>query len=141
MSGAFLYESSLPLNKIAIMVVKALRNGLGLIIVCVDKLTRPRGIKRTTRQQSQAQDAIKDLSLYQLYACPFCVKTRRAIHQLNVDIELRDIGKNPEHRQTLQDQGGKVMVPCLRIKEGSEVSWLYESDDIIAFLRQRLENI
>lgn len=121
------------------MLVKALRNGLGLIIVGVDKLTRPQGIKRSTPQQAKAQEAVKDLALYQLYACPFCVKTRRAIHQLNVNIELRDIGKNAEYRQTLQEQGGKVMVPCLRIKDGENVRWLYESNDIIAFLQQHLE--
>ncbi|MGH1440517.1 MAG: glutaredoxin family protein [Cellvibrionaceae bacterium] len=136
-----MFELITRVDETTTMLVKAVRKGLGLMIVGVDKLTRPKGIKRTTRQQSQAQDAIKNLALYQLYACPFCVKTRRAIHQLNVDIELRDIGKNPEHRQTLQEQGGKTMVPCLRIKEGDEVSWLYESDDIIAFLKQRLEGM
>ena len=31
-------------------------------------------------------------------------------------------------------QGSRVMVPCLRIKEGVEVKWLYESKDIIQFL-------
>lgn len=29
------------------------------------------------------------------------------------------------------------MVPCLRIEEGGEVKWLYESTDIIQFLNTR----
>jgi len=123
------------------MLVKALRNGLGLIIVGIDKLTRPKAISRSEDQQQQAQAAVKGLALYQLYACPFCVKTRRAIHQLNVDIELRDIGKDPEHRKTLQQEGGKIMSPCLRIEEGSDVRWLYQSNDIIAFLQQRVATL
>jgi glutaredoxin len=123
------------------MLVKALRNGLGLLIVGIDKLTRPKATSRSVEQQNQAQNAVKGLSLYQLYACPFCVKTRRAIHLLNVDIELRDIGKDPEHRQTLQEEGGKVMSPCLRIEEGGDVRWLYQSNDIIAFLQQRVATL
>lgn len=128
------------------MLVKALRNGLGLIIVGIDKITRPAPLVRSAEEQVRAQAAVEGLALYQLYACPFCVKTRRAIHQLNVDIELRDIGKHPEHRQALQEQGGRVKVPCLRIEENerrkgntnseTHVRWLYESDDIIAYLQQ-----
>jgi glutaredoxin len=120
------------------MLLKALRNGLGLIIVGIDKLTRSKAIRRTPEQQAQAQAAVMGLSLYQLYACPFCVKTRRAIHHLNVDVEIRDIGKDPEHRKILSKEGGRVKVPCLRIEEGSDVNWLYESDDIISYLQQKI---
>ncbi|WP_240472671.1 glutathione S-transferase N-terminal domain-containing protein [Salinivibrio socompensis] len=27
------------------------------------------------------------------------------------------------------------MVPCLRIDQGGEIQWMYESDDIIEYLR------
>ena len=80
---------------------------------------------------------MKGISLYQFYACPFCVKTRRAIHQLNIDIELRDINKNPSHREQLEAATGKIKVPCLRIEQGDEVRWMHESDDIIEFLTMR----
>ena len=120
------------------MLVKALRNGLGMIIVGLDYVTRSKPISRSPDEQVQAQNAVKGLALYQLYACPFCVKTRRAIHQLNVDVESRDIGKHTEHRQVLQEQGGRVKVPCLRIEETGGVRWMYESDDIIAYLKQQL---
>ncbi len=120
------------------MLVKALRNGLGLIIVGLDRLTRPSAIRRTSDQQAQAQEAVKGLALYQLYACPFCVKVRRHIHRLNVDIECRDIGKHPHYRQELEAQGGRVMVPCLRIEDSTGIHWCYESSEIIHYLDNRL---
>ncbi len=133
-----LIRSRVRVYKEVIMLVKAIRNALGLIIVGVDKLTRPKPIQRDLEQQEKVQEAVNGLSLYQLYACPFCVKTRRALHQLGVDIELRDIGKQREHREALSEQGGRVMVPCLRIEEEGRVNWLYESNDIIAYLREKV---
>ena len=118
------------------MVVKALRNGLGMVIVFISWLTNPKPITRTAAEQAAAQAKAKGLALYQHYACPFCVKTRRAIHGLNVNIEIRDI-KNTVYRDELIAQGGRVMVPCLRIEEGGDVKWLYESKDIIQFLNAR----
>ena len=120
------------------MLVKALRNGLGMIIVFVSWLTLPKQIKRNEGDQVQAQESAQGLTLYQLYACPFCVKTRRAIHRLNITLEIRDIGKEPGYRQELEQQGGRVKVPCLRIEEQGEVRWMYESNDIISYLDQQV---
>ncbi|WP_189484249.1 glutathione S-transferase N-terminal domain-containing protein, partial [Alishewanella tabrizica] len=48
---------------------------------------------------------------------------------------------NAGFRSELQQQGGKVTVPCLQITpdnaETGQVQWLYESKDIIAYLQQR----
>jgi glutaredoxin len=120
------------------MLVKALRNGLGMIIVFVSWLTQPKPIKRNEIDQAQAQEDTQGLALYQLYACPFCVKTRRAIHRLNITIEIRDIGKQASYRQELEQQGGRVKVPCLRIEEQGKVRWMYESSDIVSYLDQRV---
>jgi glutaredoxin len=120
------------------MLVKSLRNGLGMIIVFVSWLTQPKPIKRNEIDQAQAQEDTQGLALYQLYACPFCVKTRRAIHRLNITIEIRDIGKQASYRQELEQQGGRVKVPCLRIEEQGEVRWMYESSDIVSYLDQRV---
>jgi len=106
-----------------IMLLKALRNGLGLIIVFIDKLTRPKPIMRSDEDQKIAQAAVQGISLYQ---------------QLNVAIESRDINRNPMHRENLEAGGGRVKVPCLRIEKGDDVEWMYESDDIINFLKMRL---
>ena len=40
-------------------------------------------------------------------------------------------------RQELLQGGGKAVVPCLRIKNGDSVDWLYESMDIIRYLDER----
>jgi len=118
------------------MIVKALRNGVGMVVVFISWLTLPRPIKRSEAAQADAQARAQGLALYQLYACPFCVKTRRAIHRLNITIEVRDI-KHPQHREALATQGGRVMVPCLRIMNGQGDRWLYESGDIIQYLNEQ----
>ncbi len=115
-------------------ILKAARNGLGLIIVFFDWVSRPTPIKRSAEQQNKVQEAVSGLSLYQLYACPFCVKTRRAIHRLNVEIDARDINKNADYRTQLEQGGGRIKVPCLRIEKDNEIQWMYESNDIIKYL-------
>ncbi len=121
------------------MLLKFVRNALGAVIMFVDRVSRPKTVDRTPDEQQRVQSAMDGLSLYQFNACPFCVKTRRAIHALGVDIELRDINKNLTYREELQQGGGRVTVPCLRIEDNNSVRWLYESGDIIAFLNQRAE--
>ena len=116
------------------MLIKALRNGLGLIIVFCDKVSRPKKTIRTADEQKEIQEFLSGHALYQFFACPFCVKTRRAIHRLNLDIELRDINKNRQHRQDLEAGGGRVKVPCLRIERNGKSEWMYESSDIIQYL-------
>ncbi|MBD9471391.1 glutaredoxin [Achromobacter sp. ACM01] len=123
------------------MLVKALRVGLGQIIVLGDALTRPRPQQRSVQGQATVNTEAAKLSLYQFHACPFCVKTRRAIHKLNAPIALRDAKGDPEARAQLQAGGGKVKVPCLRIDDAAGTRWMYESSDIIAYLEQRFANV
>ena len=76
------------------------------------------------------------MSLYQLPACPFCVKVRREMKRQGIVLPLRNINQDDELRQELIREGGKRTVPCLRIvNEQGDVSWMYESSDIIRHLR------
>jgi len=120
------------------LILKVVRNGLGLIIVFFDWISRPKPTQRSEQEQLKAQSAMQGLSLYQFFACPFCTKTRRAIHKLNLNVEARDINKSSEFREQLEQGGGRVKVPCLRIEEQGEVRWMYESNDIISFLESRV---
>lgn len=55
-------------------------------------------------------------------------------------IEHKVLMKNTsdsENRSDLIQGGGRSQVPCLKIESTSgEIEWMYESDDIIRYLRQ-----
>lgn len=72
------------------------------------------------------------LELYKMDICPFCRKVFRVIEEMDrSDVEMHDINRNMEDRERLICDGGKLQVPCLFI-DGIP---LYESDDIVAWLR------
>ncbi|NQZ32048.1 MAG: glutathione S-transferase N-terminal domain-containing protein [Oceanospirillaceae bacterium] len=117
--------------------MKVIRWLLGRIILTLDFLTTPKGIKRADEEQLSVNTATGKLALYQFAACPFCVKVRRSMKRLSLDIELRDAKKDQQHRAELAEQGGRIKTPCLRIeKADGEVTWMYESKDIISYLEQ-----
>lgn len=117
--------------------IRLIRNTLGLIMVAVDLLTRGRKLQRTPSEQELVNEQVSELSLYQFFACPFCIKTRRAMHKLNLPIEMRDASQGSHYRAELLENGGKVTVPCLRIEQQGKVEWMYESSDIIRYLEKR----
>lgn len=113
------------------------RRGLGNIIILIDKLTAPKSMERSPVKQAQVNLQCHDLVLYELNACPFCVKVRRHMRRLNLNIERRDIGTSDEALKELLEGGKADQVPCLRITEKGNARWLYESSDIIAYLNER----
>lgn len=119
------------------MLVKALRNGLGSLIVFANWLTLPKKQQRTAEQQQQVVEQAAALQLYQFNACPFCVKVRRHLHRLNVPVKLVEASQGTPGREELLSQGGKKQVPCLRIESEQGVQWLYESSAIIEYLDGR----
>ena len=119
------------------MILKALREGLGRVVIFVDHVTRPAPMQRPPDAQRAVEEAAADLALYQFHACPFCIKTRRALHRLNLPVALRDAQHDPVRRSELETGGGKIQVPCLRIEEPGGPRWLYESKAIIAYLDGR----
>ena len=123
------------------MFIKALRVGLGQLIIAGDFVTRPSKKQRPAAAQALVDQAAKSLTLYQFHACPFCVKTRRTLRRLNVPVALRDAKNNEQDRQTLLEQGGKIKVPCLRIEEDGKTTWMYDSKAIIEYLNQRFANV
>ena len=116
------------------MLVKLLRNGLGQLIIFIDFITRPAKMKRSQELQMQVEKEVEAMSLYQFRACPFCVKTRRTLHKLNLPIRLKDAKNNEGDRQSLLDLGGKIQVPCLRITREGQDEWLYDSKKINQYL-------
>lgn len=111
-----------------------LRFIIGRFILFFNVVFSPKAIKRDHQTQQQINEKTEQFSLYQLNACPFCVKVRRVIKRQNMNIELRDIKKN-NHLDELITQGGKRTVPCLRIENSDGTSqWMYESKAIVEYL-------
>jgi len=72
------------------------------------------------------------LGLYYLPTCPYCQKVLRFMNENGILIDMYSTTE-PENRDFLLSNGGKNQVPCLFI--GQEA--LYESNDIIAYLKER----
>ena len=123
------------------MIWNLIRWPLGQLILLVDFLTSPQAPQRAPLEQAKIDMATRDMALYQFKACPFCVKTRRAMKRLGLNIELRDARHDPTWRRQLLAEGGRLQVPCLYIPAGSgDAQWLYESSDIISYLEQRFSD-
>ncbi|MDX8382501.1 MAG: glutathione S-transferase N-terminal domain-containing protein [Ghiorsea sp.] len=123
------------------ILLKIFREGVGRLIAFISFLTNPRKIKRDASNQENINQQVASMSVYQYFACPFCIKTRRAIHRLNIPIEYRDAQiRGGKHRNTLEQDGGQIKVPCLRIDDGENTTWMYESNDIIAYLNQQFDS-
>ncbi|MDB9863579.1 glutathione S-transferase N-terminal domain-containing protein [Candidatus Thioglobus sp.] len=117
--------------------LRLLREGSGRVLILIDWLFKPSLVKRNDEEQAKVDQETKTLKLYQFYACPFCVKTRRAIKRLNLKVETRDAQTAGKFRKELEISGGKIKVPCLKLEGAGEATWIYESNDIIKYLDER----
>lgn len=117
---------------------RLIRWPLGQIIVLIDWITRPKAVDIAPEKRQELDATTLNMALYQFQLCPFCVKTRRTIHRLGLNIETRDARNDPQWGQELINEGGKYQVPCLRIvQDDGSVEWMYESDNINFFLDER----
>ena len=119
--------------------LRLLRESSGRILILIDWLFKPSVLIRSEEEQVKVDHQTKNLKLYQFYACPFCVKTRRAIKRLNLKVETRDAQATGKFRKELEENGGKIAVPCLKIKGSEEAVWVYESNDIIRYLNEHFQ--
>ncbi len=117
------------------MPIRIARKVIGAVILGVDKITSPSSPNRSIQEQALIDQKTNGLIIYEMLACPFCVKVRREIKRLGLNIKRIDVKKNTDDMDTLISQGGKFQVPCLRIESQQGVEWLYESNDIIKHLR------
>jgi len=115
---------------------RTLRRVIGPIMLLIDKLTTPKGIKHPLEKQQRLNQITQDIALYQFKTCPFCMKVRREIKRQSLNIELRDAQHDEKHRQRLLAEGGQIKVPCLKIRNSNgKQHWLYESTDVIQYLK------
>ena len=80
----------------------------------------------------------QDLMLYHFPSCPYCQRVQRALAELGLEVEQRDIRAEPAHAEELRQARGRITVPVLRIlaEDGSE-TWMPESADIVRYLKER----
>jgi glutaredoxin len=115
---------------------KAVHAIVGPVLLALDRLTSPGGLQRNAADQQQVDAQTRNLVMYQFLTCPFCIRTRRTIRQLALNIETRDALRHEPSRQELLQGGGQIKVPCLRIRDAQgNHEWLYESADIIRYLQ------
>jgi len=122
--------------------MKLIRWILGRLILAYEKIASPKGVVRDPEKQALIDQKTQNFELYQFKACPFCVKVRIALKRESINVNIFDAKNNNSHRETLLQKGGRIKVPCLRIKSecGSKDEWLYESDNIIQYLEQKVVN-
>jgi len=117
---------------------RSLRVVIGPFILLGEIVATPKGIVRQPEEQRQVDLKCRGLTLYQFRTCPFCVKVRKEIRRLSLNIELRDAQKDQQNREALLQGGGQIKVPCLKITdEQGNSQWMYESADIIQYLQER----
>ncbi len=91
----------------------------------------------------------EQLSLYYSPYCPFCHRVLDALVELGLmpdleknkagNITLKNTASDQVAKTELKNGGGKTTVPCLRIERDGKIEWLYESMDIVAFLKAHLK--
>lgn len=117
---------------------KTIRIILGPVILFLNFITMPKGIKRPEEQQKLIDSEVKNLTLYQFKTCPFCIKVKRMMSRLSLNIETVDAQHDAQIRDELLSNGGKISVPCLKITDQQgETTWMYESSEINQYLEQR----
>lgn len=75
---------------------------------------------------------MKNYKLYVGTVCRFCKKVENFMEENNINIPLVNINEDRQAMLELMEKGGKRQVPCLY----HDGEYLYESDDIIAFLKE-----
>jgi len=98
----------------------------------------PKGVVRSVDAQQAVDANCSKLALYHFPTCPFCIKVRHEMARLSLPIELRNAQHDSKFRAELEQGGGKIQTPCLRIVDvQGEVKWMYESEIIKLYLQQQ----
>lgn len=121
---------------------RTLRLILTPFMLISEKISTPKSLQRLPEEQARVDSACENLALYQFSACPFCIKVRKEMARLGLNIETRDAQHDDNHRDRLASGGGRIKVPCLLIRDDTgQEQWLYESDDIRSWLQQKFEPV
>lgn len=117
---------------------KTLRVILGPFMLLGEFVTRPKAMVRPAASQADVEQQCSSIVLYQYKTCPFCIKVRQEMRRLALNVQQLDAQQPGANRDDLVRGGGKAKVPCLKITDpAGTTQWLYESGEIIKYLRNR----
>ena len=117
---------------------KTLRVILAPFVLLWEWVSRPKGMVRPAALQADVDQQCQNLALYQYRTCPFCIKVRQEMRRLSLPITRMYVQKDGKNREDLTRAGGQTKVPCLKITDqAGNNQWLYDSKEIIAYLRSR----
>ena len=117
---------------------KTLRIVIGPFMLLGEFLTRPKGVLRPAASQAEVDQQCASIVLYQYKTCPFCIKVRQEMRRLALNVQKLDAQQPGDNRDALVSGGGKAKVPCLKLTDpAGQTQWLYESGEIITYLRSR----
>lgn len=117
-----------------------LRQTYGRLLGILGRCYQPKMVHRTAQAQDSVDRETVSMVIYGYDSCPYCFKVNREIERLALRIQAKDIKRCETYRYELLTDGGKAQVPCLKFlnKDGKE-KWLYESDAIVGFLKERFD--
>ena len=82
------------------------------------------------------------LILYTRNWCGYCTMVKRAVAQLGLTLEERNIWDNPQWQAELMQVRGRATVPVLlRQSADGKSEWMGESRDIIQYLSHHRETL
>jgi glutaredoxin len=122
-------------ESVLISSMKLIRAALKPLVLAYDRLTAPKPPKRGSEEQAKLDQATERLTLYQLVACPFCVKVRQLLRQ-GLTVKMKDIRADEAAHAELMAGGKLDQVPCLRIESETGTQWMYESTAINSYLEK-----
>jgi len=83
--------------------------------------------------------AEQNLVLYELEGCPYCLKVRRAMSDLDLSYESRSVSHSRGNRPEVREISGQSGVPVLIDREKG-IDGMPESDDIVDYLYEEYGN-
>ncbi|MHC3439135.1 glutaredoxin family protein [Natrialbaceae archaeon A-gly3] len=80
-----------------------------------------------------------ELTLYELPGCPFCIKVRRKLEELDLEYDVIEVPQSHASRTEVQEISGQTGVPVI-VDEEHGVEGMPESSDIVAYLEETYGN-
>jgi hypothetical protein len=92
----------------------------------------------STEEVVKRSEPFRGHTLYHFHLSPFSARVRQAIAELQIEIPCFDVLENDVAHAELMAGGRRDLLPCLKIETpGQSPRWMYESADIVDYLKSR----